>query len=248
MPFDAIIFDLFGTLVDNFPAEAFEVVLSEMAKVLNAPRAEFAHLWNVDTWPLRATGRLPTTEANIEYICQALGVLAEREQVSAAARLRFDFTRRFLNEPRPDAAPTLSSLKSAGYKIGLISDCSSEVPLLWSDMPLAPLIDVPIFSCAVGLKKPDARIYLLACERLGVLPQRCLYTGDGGSHELSGATAVGMHPVLIRVPYESSDMVERHGEEEWNGRRIAAISEVLAYVNNMVAGLDESPDNVEQTF
>jgi putative hydrolase of the HAD superfamily len=241
MPFDAIIFDLFGTLVDNFPAAAFEIVLSEMAKVLNAPGAEFARLWNFDTWPLRATGRLPTPEANIEYICQALGVPVEREQVSAAAHMRFDFTRRILSEPRPDAAPTLISLKAAGYKMGLVSDCSSEVPLLWSDTQLAPLIDVPIFSCAVGLKKPDARIYLLACERLGMLPQRCLYVGDGGSNELSGAAAVGMHPLLIRVPYEDDGVVKRHDEQEWTGPRITAISQVPAYVNDMSAGLDASP-------
>jgi len=62
---------------------------------------------------------------------------------------------------------------------------------------------------------------------LGVEPQDCLYIGDGSSRELTGALQVGMHPVIIRVPDESTDthFVER--EENWEGPEISSLQEVL---------------------
>jgi len=54
-----------------------------------------------------------------------------------------------------------------------------------------------VFSCEVGLAKPDPAIYHLAAARLGVEPAECLFVGDGGSDELSGAGAAAMTPVLL---------------------------------------------------
>ena len=47
--------------------------------------------------------------------------------------------------------------------------------------------------------------------------------GDGGSRELTGATAMGMRAVLIRAPYDDSVGGYR---EEWPGQRISTLSEV----------------------
>ena len=40
-------------------------------------------------------------------------------------------------------------------------------------------------------------MYAETCDRLGIDPTACLYVGDGGSHELSGATAAGMTAVRL---------------------------------------------------
>lgn len=86
-------------------------------------------------------------------------------------------------------------------KIGLISDCSCEIPLHWGSTPFAPLIDCPIFSCSVGLKKPDPQIYSLACEHLAIQPHECLYVGDGSSREFTGAAQSGMYPVCVQATF-----------------------------------------------
>ena len=41
----AIIFDLFGTLVDNFSFRRHEQVVTRMATLLGVPRADFAHTY-----------------------------------------------------------------------------------------------------------------------------------------------------------------------------------------------------------
>ena len=225
MPYEAVVFDLFGTLVANFSIQEHERVLSEMACVLSAPRDDFVRLW-LASFNERCSGKFESPAANIEHICQALHLSAPPEAVEAAARIRFDFTRRSL-APLPGAVETLERLKASGYKTGLLTDCSPETPMLWPDTPFAPLVDVPVFSCVERLKKPDPRIYLLLCKRLTVKPQACLYVGDGGSHELTGASGVGMSAVLIRAPSVTGHDALRIDEEQWDGPAVATFDEVL---------------------
>lgn len=229
MVYKAVIFDLFGTLVDNLRAVEYDNVLSQMAAKIGVARTEFIQCWH-DSYHERMSGHFPTPESNILHICKALGVLPGTDQIRAAIQARVDYVQRAL-VPRKGAVETIRAIKKAGLKIGLISDCSWETPLLWKQTAFAGLFDEAIFSCAVGLKKPDPRIYLLACERLEVSPQDCLYVGDGSSHELTGAAAVGMSPLLIRVPYEANDDSEtrRIDEDDWQGPAIAALEEVLRY-------------------
>ncbi len=226
MKYKAVIFDLFGTLIDNFSFEEYRWTITEMATVLSAPPDDFAGLW-LDLWEERMSGVLESPVGVIEHVCRELGVNPDNAQIERATRIRFDMTRKVIRV-RPDAVNVLSKLKSEGYKTGLISDCSHEMPAIWEDLPLAPLIDVAAFSCLVGIIKPDPRIYQLVTAQLDVQPEGCLYVGDGSSQELAGAANVGMSPVLIRVPGDRDyDDIYRIKPEEWGGLRVSSLSEVL---------------------
>lgn len=230
MKYDAVIFDLFGTLVDNPTSPGvkrlrYEQLMSKVAVVVSIPTDDFLQAW-AETAPRRGTGYFPTTEANIAFICQELGRPIEAGKVAEAARMRFEFWRAALM-PRKDSLATLAQLKASGYKIGLISNCSQEPPSLWSDTPFPPSLDTAVFSSVVGLSKPDPRIYNLACTQLGVTPDRCLYVGDGESDELAGAARVGMYPIRIRVPYEQRPDDAAH---RWDGPEISALAQVLTHL------------------
>jgi putative hydrolase of the HAD superfamily len=229
MTYDAVIFDLFGTLVDTFSLRLHEDAMSRMATALGAPRADFALWWTETTWPLRVLGTLERVEDNVAYICRGLGVGVNHERIAAATEIMLDFTRAGL-DPRSDACEVLTTLRAEGYKIGLISDCSPAVPRLWAWTSFASLVDAPIFSCAAHLQKPDPRIYHLACERLEVRAARCLYVGDGSSDELSGARKVGMRAVLIRGAYDDSYDARRPEVEGWQGPEIATLSQLLPLI------------------
>jgi putative hydrolase of the HAD superfamily len=232
MKYKAVIFDLFGTLVNNLSRREYESVLDEMASILAAPRDEFTQLW-MDTSRERTTGIFPNPQTNIEYICQKLKIQVTGAQIEDAARVRLNYTARSL-KPRPGSVEVLIRLKSEGYKTCLVSNCSGETPMVWGSTPFASLFDVAVFSSRAGIKKPDPRIYHMAIDQLAVKPQDCLYIGDGDSHELTGASQVGMHPVLLHVPDEFTD-VHTIDREEWHDPVISSLKEVLTMVNQAQA-------------
>jgi putative hydrolase of the HAD superfamily len=224
MKYKAVIFDLFGTLVDNFSFQEHRDMLSDMAEALSVPSQQFIDHW-IETFNDRVTGKFSTPESNIVFICKKVGLDCGEEQIKRAIEIRREFTRGSLT-PRRDAIATISKLRIKGCKIALVTDCTYEVPHLWITTPFANLIDVPIFSCKAGIKKPDPRIYQMALDGLGCAAAECLYVGDGSSQELTGAQKVGMHPVLIKVPYED-ETAYKVNPEDWKGTRVSALKEIL---------------------
>ena len=214
MKYQAVVFDLYGTLIEDQLRKGRDALLVQMAAVLSLPADDFAAAWE-QTGDQRTTGGFDTLEECVAHICQALGARPDAERIEAAVELRVGYIRARLR-PRDDAVETLTRLKSLGRKTALISDCGLEVPMLWSETLFFSLFDTVLFSSREGRRKPDPVLYRRACERLGVEPGGCLYVGDGNSRELSGA--------------ESYDYgaLEAGG---WRGERIGALREIMELVN-----------------
>lgn len=224
---DAVIFDLFGTLVDSNPKEEMLVGYLEPAALLTDDPQTFADTW-FGLGIERSTGKYKTVEGDVLRVCDLLGLSPSREALDAALLVRMRHYRKYL-QPRPTALDTLSKLRSSGMKIGLVSDCGLEIADVWEDGTLAPFFDTAVFSSKAGVVKPDPSLFALACEGLGVEAARCIYVGDGGGRELTGARAAGMHPILIRVDYEGWMDAYRPDALAWRGPVISDISQVLDY-------------------
>jgi putative hydrolase of the HAD superfamily len=228
MRVDAVVFDLFGTLIDNFRVDHYQAVLDEMTTALGAPRREFSAAW-IDSFGERVTGKPPTLDQGIRDICRRVGVTPNDGQVAAATRVRLEYSRRIL-DTRPHSLDTLAELRSRDLPLALVSDCTWEIPALWPDTPFAAYFAATVFSCELGTRKPDPRMYRSACELLAVGPRRCLYVGDGAGRELTGAQALGMHAIQLRAPEETPEHYGRNQAEEWNGVRLSHIAQVLDYL------------------
>ncbi|OGN90671.1 MAG: hypothetical protein A2158_03945 [Chloroflexi bacterium RBG_13_46_14] len=214
MNYKAVIFDLFGTLVHKFPVDESISVLWDMAGVLDVDADAFTRLW-FDSFSERHSGCFPDLEADIDYVSQKLGALPGEEQVRKAAQINLDYVVTHI-VPRQGAVELLDWLRNEGYKTGLVSNWSDEVPAVWNDIPLSEYFDVSVFSCRAGIMKPDPRIYYMACDKLSLRAEDCLFVGDGDSSELSGAAGVGMSTVLL-----SDSKVKG-----WTGRQISSLDEV----------------------
>jgi putative hydrolase of the HAD superfamily len=217
----AVVFDLWQTLVP-WPSEAGNELRRAWATGLGVTVEQLDEHWygDPDAYRVRETG--PLLDA-VTALRDALGVTAPVEELIEA---RIALTRRVL-AASPDVLATLSELRARGYPIGLVSNCTEDVVVCWPDSSLAPLVDHAVFSAAAGCMKPDARIYRLVCDGLGVDATECLFVGDGANDELRGAAAVGMTPVLL-----AEDGVARwDGLDAWEGARIRRIPEVLDLVS-----------------
>jgi putative hydrolase of the HAD superfamily len=226
--FRAVVFDLFGTLVDNFPPSAYRRMVRKLATIVGADGGSFLGRWG-ETVRNRMAGESPTVAAGIANVCAGLGVSASERSIAEAAAVRVEFTRRHL-APREGTLETLDALRSKGLKRGLVTNCSMEVPAIWLETPLAVVIDAAVFSCIARTMKPGPRIYEMACEALSVQPHECLYVGDGADRELAGAARVGMAPLLLRVPGDDPKEWGREEAAEWEGPFIRTLAQVLTHV------------------
>ena len=208
MKYRAVVFDLWNTLV-VWPVEEGRNFYGRMADAVGIERDLFSEAWT-GHYDLRATGPL---EPSVRAVCEQLGV--QEDRVQNLIGVRVDWTREAL-VPRPGAVEVLDELRRRGFRLGLISVCSEEVPQLWDGTELASRIDEPVFSCSVGVAKPDPRIYRIAADRLGVETGDCLFVDDQPNF-VDGALAAGMDAVLI-------------GDEPWDGPRIERLEEVLQAV------------------
>jgi putative hydrolase of the HAD superfamily len=213
--FRAVIFDLWETLVD-WPVDDARQLTRRIAAHTGLDDDAFIRAWD-ENYRLRETGPLAAAY-------RALGLPEEHIDVHVAAR--HDLARRALR-PRERVVETLEELRARGIKLGLISVCSEEVPLLWPETALAGQFDATTFSAECGVMKPEPEIYLRTAEALGVDASDTLYVGDGANDELRGASDVGMTPVLIAANGREPWWPE---VRNWQGPRIASIPEVLELV------------------
>jgi putative hydrolase of the HAD superfamily len=203
----AVVFDLWNTIAE-WPAEVWAGVRPGVAERLGLTLEEFDARWYGDLAHIREMGPL----------ADALAVIgASPEKAAEVLELRRDVTLQGL-APVPGAAETIAALRERGLKTGLITVCSEDVPLLWQETAFHGLFDAEVFSCSVGLRKPDPRIYHLALAQLGVEPGEAVFVGDGANDELAGAERVGMTAILL----ERDDT-----EVEWTGLRVRALPELL---------------------
>lgn len=237
MQFDAVIFDLFGTLIDYQQDEYYRKCHAQMAEILGVPFDEFRGAW-LSIGKERNIGAAGDgIHDDTRYLCERLGIRASEEAVERVTQIRLDKCRQHL-PPRDGAMEIVDYLHKQGLKVGLQSDCARELVHLWEIAPLSKVMDATVMSCVERMVKPDQRMFRLMSERLGVEPERCLYVGDGGGWELNGAIEAGMHPVLIRVPGDPWPDTYRPNALEWKGPRVTHLSELVPIIASKdMAGL-----------
>jgi len=194
-PFEAVLFDLFGTLVPNLRRSEYELCKEEMAEILGAPHDRFGELWRA-TFKQRMNGRLRDGPEMFRGIVEELGLRADSATLEAADRARHEFILARL-VPKDGALECLRELRGRGLGLALVTDCSSGTPAMLDRTPLGEFFTVRAASALLGTTKPDPVMYRHAMDGLGVEGGRCLYVGDGNSFELPGAKRHGMTTVWV---------------------------------------------------
>ena len=188
----AVCFDLFHTLIDPH----YELISNESEPLgISAGEWDALH-WEENVAKERGIGKIKTQEELIDRLCALLPFTPSAEQKEAVLRAKQERMRMCLTEVPSDMLETVKELKSHGFKIALVSNADVCDIASWNVSPLAPYFDDAIFSCYVGLLKPDRKIYEMSLSHIGVSAENALFVGDGGSDELFGAKSVGMKTVL----------------------------------------------------
>jgi putative hydrolase of the HAD superfamily len=221
----AVVFDFYGTLTPPSGDEVWARHAAAEAEAIGVAPADLVAALAA-SFPERVSGALGDATQTLRTLAGRLGAHPSEEQLATAVELRRQL-QVVLFKPRPEVLGVLTELRARRLRIGLLSDCTTELPDAWPQLPLAALVDAPVFSCRERTRKPDPRLFLTVASRLGVDPAQCLYVGDGGGRELTGASGVGMTAVLLAgADWHPHGAIER--EADWPGLRIRSLTELTA--------------------
>lgn len=131
--------------------------------------------------------------APFEADCRAHGIQVDGAAIMAAIAAA--------GVPRPAMLEAIRRLRRHGLRVGALTNNWRREGAEDDVIPhhLRDHFDVFVESRRVGLRKPDPRIYVLACGRLGIEPTRTVFLDDIGGN-LKPARALGMATIKVGDP------------------------------------------------
>jgi putative hydrolase of the HAD superfamily len=195
----AVIFDLGGVVVGS-PLHAIAAYERELGLSANAVNRVV-----VASGPLGAWSRLERGELGLE----AFYPLFETDCLAAGVAIDAREMMRRVGEatvPRPAMLTAIGRLRAAGIRVAALTN--NWVSEEEGTGALRPFFDVFVESAVVGLRKPDPRIFELACRELDVTPPETVFLDDIGIN-LKAARALGMTTIKVDEPDAALAELER---------------------------------------
>ncbi|WP_421852414.1 HAD-IA family hydrolase [Novosphingobium sp.] len=195
--FAAVIFD-FGGVITSSPFEAFNRLEAERGLPQDFVRRVNSANPDDNAWARFERAEIDAAAFDAQFAAEAR---AQGHELAGA-----DVLAVLAGAVRPAMVSALDRLKAAGYRIACITN---NVPTGHGGAGLARSEDRSdaleqifarfehvIESSKAGVRKPDPRIYLMMCEKLGLEPAACIYLDDLGVN-CKPAAQLGMHAIKV---------------------------------------------------
>lgn len=225
----AVVFDFYGTLSVSATAAARRAGAARIAVALSIEPEDLQQAIAA-TFTERATGACGDLRQTMRWLANRCGASPDAQQIAEACAIRVETENVYARALRPDAEPTVRELHDRGIRVGLLSDCTHELPEIWPSLPLAPYVDATVFSVIAGVRKPDPSLYTAVTSQLGVDPHECIYIGDGGSGELTGAVQAGMRAWRLEA-HDAAEAIIYNADDNWSGPAVTTLREVLTLID-----------------
>ncbi|MDG1198604.1 MAG: HAD family phosphatase [Actinomycetota bacterium] len=205
MSIEAVIFDVGGVLV-----ESPFVAAMRWAKDWDLPESALATLFGEYSrvpvlgqeppiWHEVECGRVPLTSF-IENMKRNLA--RDLPKNHRALRMEAsDFNPFRGAELNQDVLGLVHRLRDQGLRVSILTNNVVEWSEWRSVVPIENFEDV-VDSCEVGIRKPDPEIFQLACRRLLLPADSCLFLDDHPGN-VDAARTFGLHAVLVADDYEA---------------------------------------------
>lgn len=230
LPFDLILFDLDGTLVETAP---------EIADAVNDTLAELglgsATLQDVTRWIGHGT-----RELLVQALAARLGKTADavRADVSYFAAAEVIFQRHYearcgtRSHPYPHVPDTLQALRAAGVKLVVVTNKEARYTARVLDAHgMTPLFDRVISGDTLPVKKPNPLAVADSLLRYGVDRSRALLVGDS-SIDVATARHAGVAVWCVPYGYNMGEPIEASAPDrvipDFGALRPAALRAAMA--------------------
>lgn len=220
----AVLFDLDGTLLDTSP---------DLAGAVNDLRIEagYGALPLSELAPMCSYGARGMLQAGLE-------LYPEDETYTATYDRYIDcYRRRMTRETRPfdGMRDVIRDIAASGWEWGVVTNKTEAlaVPIM-NAMAFEPAPACVVGGGSVANPKPDPASILLACDRAGVDPGRCIYVGDS-ARDMQAAAAAGMPRIAVGFGYIPSD----DDIQGWDSTRIVdTVAEMGEAIRSLQAEID----------
>jgi putative hydrolase of the HAD superfamily len=91
----------------------------------------------------------------------------------------------------------LARLRAAGVRLAVVSNSEGTIDAMLTEVGLRPYFDAVVDSAVVGAVKPDARIFQIALDALGVEAADAIMVGDLPTADVLGPRRHGLRAALI---------------------------------------------------
>ncbi len=216
----AVTFDVGGTLIEPWPSVGH--IYASVA----------ARHGRADLDPRRLTGQFGAawkSKTSFDYSLDSWRELVEQTFAGAIPPERLDalFGDIYARFEQPDAwrifddvLPALAALRSAGFKLGVISNWDGRLRPLLERLDLSRYFDVIAISVEAGEAKPAPGIFARTAALLEIPPEQILHVGDSLNEDVAGAQAAGF----------SALRVSRSGGNDWGMASLGALPAALGIV------------------
>lgn len=189
-PYRAVLFDLGGVVLGS-PLHA--IARFERDRALPAG---FVNRVVRATGPAGAWSRLERGELAMADFIELFGSECARAGHALDVRAMMQLVH-VESQPRPAMIEAIRRIRAAGLRAGAVTNnwATPGEPT----KPLRVHFDVFIESCVVGVRKPDPRIYRIACDAIGHEPSTAIFLDDIGAN-LKSARELGLTTIKVGEP------------------------------------------------
>ena len=207
---DGVLFDIDDTLVDT--RGAFTAALSEVARTYlphldPARHPEVLATWRADAhghyarYTRGETGYVEQRRARADELQATFGGQVLDDAGYAAWNALFEEGFAAAWAAHPEAGDVVEALLSAGLAVGALSNAAVAYQTSKLErVGLADAVPMLVGVDTLGVGKPDPRVFLEACRRLGTEPARTAYVGDELDVDARAAVAAGLVGVWVDRP------------------------------------------------
>jgi putative hydrolase of the HAD superfamily len=204
----AVVFD-FGGVITSSPFEAFNRMEAERGLPRDLVRRINSADPDSNAWARFERAEIDATQFDALFAQEAHAMGYDLPGRDVLTLLSGDI--------RPRMVAAIDWLAGHGYRTGCITNnvpaghgAQMSATSAKADAIAAVMarFDHVLESSRIGIRKPDPRIYAMACTALRVTPQQCVYLDDLGIN-CKPAAALGMRAIKVTSEAQALDDLER---------------------------------------
>jgi beta-phosphoglucomutase len=182
----AVVFDMDGVLADTYHAHYRSWLRMAEPAGLTFTEAEFA-----PTFGRTSRETIATFWGDGRFNAAEIAALDDQKEAAFREIIAVDFP------AMPGARALLQSLRQAGFALAIGSSAPpANVEVVLAELGVRSLFGAIVTGSDVTRGKPDPQVFLLAAQRLGIAPARCVVVEDAppgiAAAKAAGMAAIGL--------------------------------------------------------